>query len=134
MGEAALVSHMSGKKHRDAVARRQGLSITAFLAPSAGASWQSASSQAEPPQRNPCPQTAVAEGKDVLQAKIYWTLNIVSKHQSFTSSEKSGNMFRAMFPDINGKWQIISMFYEPQSSFGSGKVVLVWKKSGKSLG
>ena len=36
MGESALVSHMAGKKHKEAVARRQSIPVTAFLTRSGG--------------------------------------------------------------------------------------------------
>ena len=43
--------------------------------------------------------TAYGSSKDVLTAEIYWVLDTVAKHRSFRSSEKSGDLFRCMFPD-----------------------------------
>ena len=37
--------------------------------------------------------------KDVLSAEIYWALNTAEKHYSFKSSEQTGKLFQAMFPD-----------------------------------
>ena len=37
--------------------------------------------------------------KSISNAEILWTLNVITKHQSFRSSSNSDTLFQAMFPD-----------------------------------
>ena len=94
MGEAALVSHMTSKKHKDLEAHQQSsLSITSFL-PSTRVST---GATAVPPVAQSA--SSGPSAKDILVAEIYWALNIVTKYYSFKSSEKSADLFQQMFPD-----------------------------------
>eukprot|EP00117_Sycon_ciliatum_P022771 scpid71843/ scgid19539/ len=97
MGEAALVSHMASKKHGERAKLRCGLSISNFLPSSrtAASSTATSSAAATPDLRN-CDGVTTTQ---TLSAEIYWALNVVTKHQSFRSSDKSAALLQKMFPD-----------------------------------
>ena len=89
MGEAALVSHMKGKRHVDlSSSQRSTIALTNFLPPASSSTTPTETE--DRPVQNPSTPSTLASGpppKDVLTAEILWTLNLVTKHHSFKSSE-----------------------------------------------
>lgn len=79
LGEAALVSHTSGKKHKEIVSRSQhSLSIASFIPPATVGSPESRSSGFQ----------SGASVKDVLVAELYWALNVVTSVRYVTEYAK----------------------------------------------
>ena len=44
-------------------------------------------------------QSYIDDKESVSKAEILWTLNVITKHQSFRSSSDSNSLFQTMFPD-----------------------------------
>ena len=55
-----------------------------------------------PPTQGPKHRTSVetfVSKEDIIQAGKFWTLKLVSSHQSYKSSADSDKLFQKMFPD-----------------------------------
>ncbi|XP_059169593.1 uncharacterized protein LOC131951256 [Physella acuta] len=115
MGESALGSHASGKKHQSLIKSKisSAVSMKAFFTtPNATprSSSTSADSEHETIQetKNTC-KTAKANtssdissfvsAEDTLKAEIIWTLFTINRHHSFTSNSNINKYFQRMFPD-----------------------------------
>jgi hypothetical protein len=109
MGEAALKSHMTGKKHQQLVPQKPGASAVEH--PSQFV-LSANTCQTETAEGSECDKkfveikasTAVkaapiATKNDVLSAEVLWALKICSSHYSNKSSEHSDLLFQKMFPD-----------------------------------
>lgn len=97
MGEAALASHMKGKKHEAAAAvASSAIPIREFM--NADATKTSSDATAVSTAKK---QTSldVSTKNEVLKAEILWALKIMNSHYSFKSSEDTSRLFVAMFPD-----------------------------------
>ncbi|XP_019127348.1 uncharacterized protein LOC109141461 [Larimichthys crocea] len=97
MGEAALVSHLKGKKHQVLASATNRLAITDFMTtvtterPSTSSVVLSAATKQS---------TISSDSKnEVLKAEILWALKVMNSHYSFKSSEDTSKLFGAMFPD-----------------------------------
>ena len=123
MGEAALTSHMDGKKHNQLMdIRKKSTLLSSWTAPktqecaTSGATGTVASSSEASTAKidsgtsGPTPIPSVGSSKpvtmdsyvtksDTLGAKIYWTLHVVTSHSSCHSSEGGGALFQKMFTD-----------------------------------
>ncbi|KAJ8333481.1 hypothetical protein SKAU_G00414890 [Synaphobranchus kaupii] len=97
MGEAALASHMKGKKHETAAAiASSAIPISEFM--NADATNTSSNATAVSTTKK---QTTldVATKNEVIKAEILWALKIMNSHYSFKSTEDTSRLFTAMFPD-----------------------------------
>ena len=107
MGESAVISHTKGKKHQAKVAQKQqSMSVRDFFPASRDQSSRAASlsssvsvASSTSTREGSHLSSVTAASRDVLRAEILWCLNTVTKHHSFKSSERSADLFQAMFPD-----------------------------------
>ena len=114
MGEAALKSHQRGNKHKQNSTFSQATNLKTFFCAS------SPSKQPVNNRKDDCGITSnVVAGKDSTDAaktrtatinnfvtkenltkcEILWTLNVITEHQSYSSSVNKNKLFQAMFPD-----------------------------------
>ena len=107
MGEAALRSHMSSKRHQSLASAGSGrtlaatatsISLSVTLSPTSPA-WSTTASLLPVTLAQPRLDSGYVSSNDILKAETYWGLNIVSKNYSFKSSPASTALFQAMFPD-----------------------------------
>ena len=102
MGEAALVSYMSGKKHKAAAESRSLDCVSSKFRSGSLPSVASTSSCRANLSRQSLSRAASPGfilGTETLSAEVMWTLNVVSKHYSFRVCEDVSSLFRAVFPD-----------------------------------
>ena len=113
MGEAALKSHMNGKKHQEQVKPLKKSSSlinnTMELQPETtdqdagnGDDSQMTVAQWVTPATltvKDVKPAAIATKNDVLSAEVLWALKICTSHYSHNSSEGSNLLFQRMFPD-----------------------------------
>ena len=96
MGEAALKSHMNGKKHQKLMPTSRTISAvpegTATICKIKVDGMESS-----PTTAGDTPFKVVKT--DVLSAEILWALKVCTSHYSLNSSEASGALFHRMFPD-----------------------------------
>lgn len=98
MGVKAVESHLQSAKHKASESScQQTPGISQFC---------SSLVSTVPPPRPPTTTGAAAAphlrmfgSTPTLKAEVLWSLNTVTKHQSFKSNEGVGDLFRAMFPD-----------------------------------
>ena len=109
MGEAALVNHMSRKKHKAAAeVARSTASVASFRSGSLPSVASASSCRPNPSRQSlsPAASPGFFGGTETPSTEVMWTLNVVSKHYSFRSCEDVSSLDRAMFPDS----QIASSF------------------------
>lgn len=95
MGEAALKSHMNGKKHQNLMPKSKASSAVPEETSSSNLKGDAIDSSATATK-----DTSLHIAKtDVLSAEILWTLKMCTSHYSQKSSEESGALFHRMFPD-----------------------------------
>lgn len=94
MGEAALTSHMKGKKHATAVSAAKTIPINVFLG-GANATAPNASSTTNTTQAS----LDYSSKNEVMKAEIRWVLKVLNSHYSYKSSEDIAKVFTDMFPD-----------------------------------
>ena len=123
MGEAALTSHMDGKKHKQLMdTRKKSILLFSWTAPktqecatsgtsgTVALSSEGSTATIDSGTSGPTPIPSVRSSKpvtmdsyvtksDTLSAEIYWTLHVVTSHSSYNSSEGSGALFQKMFTD-----------------------------------
>ena len=124
MAKGALESHKSGKKHQEqesvqTQANRKNLlhswvTLTSKSGSSTSTLQQPSNSIYEPspisisqqsvPSNIPnessnSMQSYIDDKESVSKAEILWTLNVITKHQSFRSSSDSNSLFQTMFSD-----------------------------------
>ena len=122
MGEAAVTSHMEGKKHKQALQiRKSSTLLSAWAAPknakdvnhatTGNADGTGASSNPEPttsvenrssgliPSGKNRTMDSFVTKSDTLSSEITWCLHVVTSHSSFRSSDGTGGLFQRMFPD-----------------------------------
>lgn len=93
MGEAALTSHMKGKKHATAVSAAKTIPINVFLG-GANATAPNASSTTNTTQAS----LDYSSKNEVMTAEIRWVLKVLNSHYSYLS-EDIAKVFTNMFPD-----------------------------------
>ena len=102
MGEIAIKSHASGKKHIAAVKLTEKVeSVSDFFGQSSDAQKPTSSQQHETfsTLRLSDSVSSFVVWKDQNKAKILWALKTVMSHYSYNSAENIADLFRAMFPD-----------------------------------
>lgn len=108
MGEAALKSHMAGKKHQQLVPPKQttGVVLVEDNLPDTPdnevTESKGISSEAIPANISTATvvkRDVIATKNDVLSAEVLWALKICCAHYSHKSSELSHLLFQKMFPD-----------------------------------
>ncbi len=95
MGEAALKSHSTSKKHVQnckLMNSAQNNTLSGFMS-----NLASPSPKVMP--KPPPTLTSYTSSNDVLKAEILWTLRTVNTHSSFNSNEEISRVFSLMFPD-----------------------------------
>ena len=143
MGECALKSHATSKKHISMeTANKNVTSIadsfrkqpTSSLKTSEGATsstssssiLSSTSSSSTPSLSTSTSQQPlldnVVSGDSVLNAEVYHCLNLISKHNSYNSSSDAGDLYRLMFPDsqIASKFSCADKKAAYMTTFGLG--------------
>ena len=102
MGEIAIKSHASGKKHIAAVKLTEKVeSVSDFFGESSD-SQKPTSSQQHDTISTPRLSDSVSSfvlRKDQHKAEILWALKTVMSHYSYNSANNIADLFRAMFPD-----------------------------------
>ena len=124
MSKGALESHKSGKKHQElesvqtqanrknllhswvTLTSKSGSSTSTLQQPSNSISEPSPISISQqsvpsniPNESSNSMQSYIDDKESVSKAEILWTLNVITKHQSFRSSSDSNSLFQTMFPD-----------------------------------
>jgi hypothetical protein len=98
MGEAALTSHMKGKKHIEKSPSDESIKTlmppTSAPTPAPGNVSECAN---EPEKQKTVDKMLI--NVSTFEAEIRWVLNIVYSKYSMNSSTDSGKLFRSMFPD-----------------------------------
>ena len=100
MGEAALTSHMKGKKHIERSPSDQ--RIKSLIPPTPATTpaitpGNVSDCSNEAGQQKPIDKMLI--NASTLEAEIRWVLNIIYSKYSMNSSTDSGKLFSAMFPD-----------------------------------
>jgi hypothetical protein len=107
MGKRALDSHSRSKKHQGKILASNSASAKTLSAwahqPSTSSSTGSGTAESNILESKCTPQSldSFAIKEDVAKAEIYWTLNVMSKHQSYNSTKHASALFPIMFPDSN---------------------------------
>ena len=111
MGEAAVKSHMAGKKHQEsttAIKQTQNNpgrmnTISSYFTPQ--------TSQSHAPLEGPSTSGAASSTAtvtdissyltpdSVLKAELLWTMKIIDSHYSYNSAKNISDLFHVMFPD-----------------------------------
>lgn len=97
MGEAALVSHLKGKKHQAVASATNSLAIADFM--TAVSTERPSSSNTSVSSATKQTMISSDSKNKVLKAEILWALKIMNSHYSFKSSEDTSKLFAAMFLD-----------------------------------
>ncbi len=99
MGIKAVESHMQSAKHKASTSScQQTPGISQFYS-------TVVSTMLPPPPPSSTTGTAAPHLRTIfgctptLKAEVLWSLNTVTKHQSYKSNEGVGDLFHAMFPD-----------------------------------
>ncbi|KAL7385570.1 hypothetical protein ABVT39_024512 [Epinephelus coioides] len=96
MGEAALISHLKGKKHETVAAvGSSAIPIGEFMNDAVRISSNTTTVSTATKQTT----LDVSAKDEVLKAEILWALKIMNSHYSFKSSEDMSRLFTAMFLD-----------------------------------
>lgn len=100
MGEPALKSHLTSKKHIERYPARG--SIQSCFEPKESVKVTNESESQSGGKENPVSLSNITESfsnSSVLMAEIRWVLNLVCSKYSMNSSSNSGELFSVMFPD-----------------------------------